>query len=180
MPSVRRSIPLRERPLDIGLLVFFAISLLLGTCIFNLEQIVIETPYAFAPPAWPPRFCIDIIHWWEKTFDPLMWARPAWYRAIVWMDELAFGPFYAVALYAFWRGRDWIRIPGIIWGAMMFTHVFILLFEELKGVHASPHPVVVILANAAWLVAPLVVGWRVLSQRHPFTRELTSLREPSS
>jgi hypothetical protein len=179
MSSVRRSIPLKQRPFDMVLLGFFAINLLFVTYIISLEQIVIETPFAYAPPAWPPRFFLNIIHWWEKTFDPLLWARPAWYRATIWLDVLVFGPFYAVALYAFWLGRDWIRIPSVIWGSIMFTNVFIILSDELKGIHASPHPVVVVMANAAWLVAPFVVGWRVLRSPHPFTYEVPSHTEPS-
>jgi hypothetical protein len=52
----------------------------------------------------------------------------------------------------------------------MFTNVFIILFDELRGAHASPHPMVVVMANAAWLLAPFVVGWRVRRQ-HPFMEE---------
>jgi hypothetical protein len=171
MASTRHPIPLKRRPLDIALLGFFAINLLLVTYVISLEQIVIDTPFAYAPPLWPPQPLLTVIHWWEKTFDPLLWARPAWYRATIWLDVLVFGPFYAVALYAFGRGRDWIRIPSIIWASIMFTNVFIILFDELGGAHASPHPVVVVMANAAWLLAPFVVGWRVRKQ-HPFTEEV--------
>jgi hypothetical protein len=28
------------------------------------------------------------------------------------------------------------------------------------------------MANAAWLLAPFVVGWRVLHKEHPFTEEV--------
>jgi len=30
----------------------------------------------------------------------------------------------------------------------------------------------VVMANAAWLLAPFVVGWRVLRSEHPFTEEI--------
>jgi hypothetical protein len=50
--------------------------------------------------------------------------------------------------------------------------VFIILFDELGGAYASPHPVVVVMANAAWLLAPFIVGWRVLRKQHPFTEEV--------
>ena len=172
MASLRRPIPLKQRPFDVALLGFFGINLLLVTYVISLEQIVIKTPFAYAPPAWPPQFLLTIIHWWEKTFDPLLWARPAWYRATIWLDVLAFGPYYATALYAFARGRDWIRIPSVIWASIMFTNVFIILSDELGGIHASPHPVVVVMANAAWLLAPFIVGWRVLRRQHPFTEEV--------
>ena len=155
------------------LLGFFAMNLLLVTYVISLEQIIVDSPSAFAPPIWPPRAALAVIHWWEQTYDPLLWARPAWYRATIWLDVLAFGPFYAMALYAYGRGRDWIRIPSVIWASVMFANVFIILFDELRGIHASPHPGVVVMANVAWLLTPFVVGWRVRGQ-HPFTEEVVA------
>jgi hypothetical protein len=166
---MRRSIPLSRRPLDAALLVFFAVNLLFTTYVVSLEQVVIDDPSRFAPPAWPPAALLALVHWWERSYDPLLWARPAWYRATIWLDVLAFGPFYAVALYAWARGRDWIRIPSIVWASMLFTNVVIILFDELRGVHATPHPGVVVAANAAWLLVPALVVARLARAEHPFT-----------
>jgi len=166
---MRRPIPLARRPLDIGLLAFFAVNLLFTTYVVSLEQVVIDDPSRFAPPAWPPAPLLALVHWWERTYDPLLWARPAWYRATIWLDLLVFGPFYAVALYAWGRGRDWIRLPSIVWASMLFTNVVIILFDELRGIHATPHPGVVVAANAAWLLVPVLVVWRLARSEHPFT-----------
>ena len=168
---MRRSVPLARRPLDWALLAFFAVNLLFTTYVVSLEQVIIADPSRFDPPVWPPAPLLALVHWWERTYDPLLWARPAWYRATIWLDVLAFGPFYAVALYAFARGRDWIRIPAVVWGAVLFTNVFIILFDELLGAHATPAPLVVVGANLPWLLAPFLVGWRVLRSPHPFTEE---------
>lgn len=70
------------------------------------------------------------MHGWERSFDPLLLARPAWYRATIWLDVLAFDPFHAAAIYAFARGREWIRLPSVISASMHFTKVFIILFDE--------------------------------------------------
>ena len=51
----------------------------------------------------------------------------------IWIDSLFFGPFYAVALYAYAKGRDFIRLPSIIWASVMMTNVTIILAEELWG-----------------------------------------------
>ncbi len=166
---MRQPIPLARRPLDIALIAFFAVNLFFTTYVVSFEQIAIDDPLHFTPPRWPPERLVALVHWYEKSFDPLLLARPAWYRATIWLDVLGFGPFYAVALYAWARGRDWIRIPSIVWASVMFTNVFIILFDELKGVHATPHPVAVVAANAAWLLAPFVVVWRVARSEHPFT-----------
>lgn len=168
---MRSPIPLSRRPLDIALIAFFATNLLFTTYVVSLEQLVVDDPSNYAPPLWPPAPFLALIHWYERSFDPLLLARPAWYRATIWMDVLGFGPFYAFAIYAFARGRDWIRIPCIIWASMMATNVFIILFDELLGVHATPHPVNVVGANAAWLLIPFVVVWRVARSEHPFTEE---------
>jgi hypothetical protein len=168
---MRQPIPLARRPLDWALLAFFAINLVFTTYVVSLEQVVIADPANFTPPIWPPPPLVALVHWWERSFDPLLWARPAWYRATIWLDVLVFGPFYVAAIIAFVRGRDWIRIPAVIWGSILFTNVFIILFDELLGVHATPAPLVVVGANLPWLLMPFVVGWRVLRSPHPFTEE---------
>jgi len=169
--AMRQSLPLRQRPFDVLLVVFFAINLLFTTYVVSLEQVVIVDIDHFVQPLWPPAPLLALVHWWERSFDPLLIARPAWYRATIWLDVLVFGPFYLAAIYAFVRGRDWIRIPAVIWGSVLFTNVFIILFDELLGVHATPHPFTVVGANLAWMLMPFVVGWRVLRSPHPFTVE---------
>jgi hypothetical protein len=167
---MRLAIPLSRRPLDVVLVAFFAVNLCFTTYVVSLEQLVIADPARFTAPPWPPAPLLALVHWWERTYDPLLLARPAWYRATIWLDVLAFGPFYAVAIYAFARGREWIRIPSVVWASMLFTNVFIILFDELGGVHASPAPAVVVAANAPWLLVPLVVIWRVTRSPHLFSR----------
>lgn len=171
---MRLVIPLSRRPLDVALVVFFAVNLLFTTYVVSLEQVVIADPFHFVQPVWPPARLLALVHWWERSFDPLLLARPAWYRATIWLDVLAFGPFYAAAIYAFVRGREWIRIPAVVWAASLFTNVFIILFDELAGVHATPHPGLVVSANAAWLVVPILVVWHVGVREHPFTVEASS------
>ena len=63
-------------------------------------------------------------------------ARPAWWRATIWIDALFFGPFYVFAIYAYIKGRNWIRFGSIIWASVMLTNVTIILFEEVMGEHA--------------------------------------------
>jgi hypothetical protein len=169
---MRLPIPLTRRPLDIGLLGFFIFNLLFVSYVISLEQIVISDPAFFVRPFWPPRGAIALVHWWEKTFDPLLWARPAWYRATIWIDVLLFGPFYAAAIYAFVRAREWIRMPCVLWAGMMLANVIIILFDEFLGVHEAPRPWVVLAANASWIVVPMIVVWRMARSEHPFTEEM--------
>jgi hypothetical protein len=152
-----RSVPLRERKIDVAILAFFLVNILFITYIVDIEQLIIPDPYHFSYPLWPPAPAVDAIHWWGSTFDPLVMARPVWWKMTIWFDALGFGPFYVVAIYAFATGKHWIRLPSIIYSAMLFTIVAIILGEELAGAHATPHFPIVFLANLPWLLFPLII-----------------------
>ncbi|MEM9555136.1 MAG: emopamil-binding family protein [Acidobacteriota bacterium] len=166
---MRESIPLRERRIDFLYLGFWLLNLTYITYIVDVEQLIIADPSNFEYPLWPPPFFVDMVHWWGHTYDPVLLARPPWWRATIWIDSLLFGPFYAFALYAYWKGRDWIKNPSLIWSGLMFANVTIILFEEMLGEHATPEPGIVLLANAPWLLMPLATAARVWST-YPFTR----------
>ncbi len=152
--------------LDVLLLIYFVFNLVAISYFFDIEQIVIPDTTSFTYPAWPPRFVVDLGHWWGRTFDPLLMARPVWWRATIWIDAVLFGPYYALAIYAFIRRRNWIRIPSIMYASVMLTNVTIILSEEIWGPHATPHLASVIGANASWIIAPLLLLWRM--RRKPF------------
>lgn len=163
-----KPIPLSQRRIDILILVFFIINLLIITYIVDLEQLVIPDPANFTYPAWPPAFMIDIIHNYGRTIDPLLIARPIWWKMTIWIDVLYFGPFYAFAIYAFLKGKAWIRVPSLVWSGMMLSNVIIILGEEIAGPHASPQLPLVLLLNAPWLLMPLVMIYRMARSPIPF------------
>lgn len=167
----RRVVPLARRPGDIAIIVFFLVNLLFITYVVDLEQLVIADPAHFSYPIWPPPVAVDAIHWWGRTFDPDLIAREAWWKMTIWIDNLLFGPFYVVAIYAYLKGKEWIRIPSIIYSSMLLTNVLIILGEEYAGAHASPHFPIVLLANLPWLVFPLYIIYRMWRHEHPFSEE---------
>jgi hypothetical protein len=167
---MREVIPLRERPVDWLLLGFFIINLGFITYIVDLEQLVIADRWHFDYPRWPPAAMVDLVHWWGDHYDPLLNARPEWWRATIWLDSLIFGPFYAFAIWAIVKGKEWIRIPAFFWSGMMFAIVSIIMFEELTGPHRSPTPMTVTLANLPWWLLPFIVTRRFARSEHPFTR----------
>jgi hypothetical protein len=164
------SIPLSKRPGDIALLVFFWVNILTITYMQGLEQLVIADPNDFEYPLWPPRFMVDMVHWWGRNFDPLLMARPTWWKVIIGIDVVFFGPFYVSAIYAFTKGKEWIRIPSIIYASVMLTMVTVITGEEMFGPHATPELGIVLLANGPWALFPLFLLYRMISQPHPFTR----------
>jgi len=168
---MRIPIPLSKRPADVVLLVFFFINILFITYIVDLETLVIADPNNFTYPAWPPPFMVDIIHNYGRTIDPVLIARPVWWKMTIVIDAVFFGPYYVAAIYAFIKDKEWIRIPSIIYSSVLMTNVIIILGEEFFGPHATPQPLIVFLLNAPWLFMPMLLIYRMWKHPHPFTIE---------
>eukprot|EP00727_Mastigamoeba_balamuthi_P009901 m51a1_g5533 hypothetical protein (190) ;mRNA; r:454039-454712 len=169
--AARVVVPLRQRPWDIAFIAFFIVNLTVITYVVDVEQLVIDDPNSFEYPVWPPRAAVDVIHWYGRNYDPPLMAREPWWRMTIWLDSLLFGPFYAFAIYAFWRGRDWIRLPSAMWAGVMLANVSIILWEELLGRHATPRRAEVLALNAPWFLSPWLMMARMWCSNHPFTRK---------
>jgi hypothetical protein len=167
---MREIIPLKQRPVDFLFICFFLVNLLFITYIIDLEQLVIPDTVSFSYPAWPLPCMVDLVHWWGKNFDPALMAREPWWKATIWIDALFFGPFYAFAVYAFIKGKEWIRIPSFLYAGVIMTNVTIILSEEFFGAFASPHPWIVLLVNIPWFAFPAALIVRMWLTEHPFTR----------
>lgn len=165
-----KPIPFSQRSVDWIFVGFFLINFFFITYIVDIEQIIIPDPTNFTPPIWPPEPFVRLIHWYGNSFDPLLIARPQWWKMTIWVDSLFYGPFYAVAIYAFVKGRDWIRIPAFFYSGMMFMGVFIILGEEIAGPHATAHLPLVLVLNLPWLLTPIFLTLR-LRKEHPFARD---------
>ncbi|PNY82634.1 EXPERA domain-containing protein [Deinococcus koreensis] len=152
---------LRTRPTDVVLLLFFVLNLGFITYVVDLEQLVIADPERFQPPLWPPAPLVELIHWYGRAADPLLMARPPFWRATIWMDNLLFGPFYVAAIVAFVRQAEWIRVPSLVYAGMLLANVNCILFEELQGLHRTPQPALVLALNAPWVLVPLYLIWRM-------------------
>src|SRR5262249_1817142 len=162
-------IPLSKRRGDYLIVAFFVLNLFFITYIVDFEQLVISDPNNFTYPAWPPPFFVDMVHNYGRTLDPLLIARPVWWKMTILIDSVLFGPFYAAGIYAFIKGKEWIRIPCFIYSGLLFANVIIILGEELWGPHAAPQPGIVLLLNAPWLLMPIFISYRMWRSEHPFT-----------
>ena len=163
----QQTIRFSQRRVDWIFVGFFLINFFFITYIVDIEQITIPDPRNFEQPLWPPEPFIKLSHWYGSAFDPLLMARPQWWKMTIWMDSLFYGPFYAFAIYAFIKGRDWIRIPAFFYSGMMFMGVSIILGEEIAGPYATPHLSLVFALNLPWLLTPIFLTLR-LWREHPF------------
>jgi len=150
-------LPLRRRPVDWLFVGFFLLNLGFITYIVDLEQLIIADPNHFDYPLWPPAPLVDLVHSYGRQYDPLLMARPPFWRMTIWIDVLLFGPFYLAALIAFAKGRRWIKGPAAVWAGMMMSNVLIILMEERYGQWATPHWWVVLALNIPWLLMPVAV-----------------------
>jgi hypothetical protein len=169
-----RTIPLQRRPLDIVILGFFLVNLLVITYVVDFEQLIIPDAAHFTYPLWPPRVAVDVIHWYGRTFDPVLIARPVWWKMTIVIDDVLFGPFYLFAIYAFIKGKGWIRIPSFWYSAMLFTNVVIILGEERFGAYATPQFPMVLMLNLPWLLFPFVITARMAARPEPFSEKLAA------
>jgi len=165
-----KTIPFAQRRMDWLFVFFFLINFFFITYIVDVEQIIIRDPNNYQQPIWPPELMVKLIHWYGSSFDPLLMARPVWWRMTIWIDSLFYGPFYAFAIYAFIKGRDWIRIPAIFYSGMMFTGVVVILGEEFAGPYATPHLPLVFGLNLPWLLMPIFLTLR-MRKEHPFAMD---------
>lgn len=172
MAAARRPIPLRRRRLDWLLLAFFALNLFFITYFVDIEQLTVASPFHFTYPLWPPRPFVDMVHSYGLKYDPLLMARPAFWRMGIWIDVIWNGPFYACAIYAIIRGREWIRVPALVWCGSMSAVVLMILAEEYNGIHQTPHFGFVLALNLPWLLLPVGTFAR-LAREHPFTELVT-------
>ena len=159
--------PFSKRRVDWIFVGFFLLNLLFITYIVDIEQLIISDPNNFVQPPWPPAAMVNLVHQYGHAFDPLLLARPIWWKMTIWLDVLIYGPFYVFAIYAFIRGRDWIRLPAIFYSGMLFADVFIILGEEFAGPHAAPQFPLVLVLNLPWLMVPVFLTLR-LRHEHPF------------
>ncbi|MEV7626911.1 emopamil-binding family protein [Actinoplanes sp. NPDC089786] len=164
MAGKTETVPLRKRLIDALFVAFFAVNAVVVTYTIDIEQLVIGDPAHFSYPFWPPPPVVDFIHWYGRSFDPLLMARPAFWQMTIWIDVLLFGPFYLAGIYAFARSRAWIRIPALAWSGMMAANVLIILMEERYGVSASPNFGVMLAAYLPWLLAAVAM---ILRMRGP-------------
>jgi hypothetical protein len=165
---VRRIIRLGRRRYDWVLLAFFAVNLCFITYFIDIEQLTIANPAHFHYPAWPPPAIVNLVHSYGHHYDPLLMARPAFWRMTIWIDVLWNGLFYLAAIYAIARGREWIRVPALVWSGSMTAVVLVILAEEHSGIHRSPHFWVVLLLNLPWLALPVLTIIR-MARAHPFS-----------
>ena len=75
----------------------------------------------------PEVLKVGLKGWTEVSGDALMRNPPVWFKALVAGELLLQLPFFGVAVYAFMRKCDWIRMPAIIYATHTCTTLIPIL-----------------------------------------------------
>lgn len=169
-------IALSERPYDWFFVVMFGL--------FSLTSFLTDPVTLLGRPDPHSRWFMSRFVYNSGT-DSLIYAAPRFVQVSVGTSAVLFGVFYLVLIYAFARGREWIRLPAVFYAGMvvMGTGVYIAvgllgdapLFQLACGLGSTyDYKFVNVAKSLAFnlpypLVALLLVArmWR----DHPFTRQ---------
>jgi hypothetical protein len=147
--------PPPRRPLDVALSAFFAISIVYGFA-FSLPEALGVTVSPDSP--WPP---LRSLYGWAVTQEPGHLAPTPTLIASLLFDGFVQSPFLLVLVYALLRARAWIRVPALVYCGAAIANMYFYFFATWFGAHPPPHPAIYWPLNLPWLIAPIVLAWRL-------------------
>jgi hypothetical protein len=152
-----RPLTLRERPLDLFLVLCFSVfaftSLVMEMYIvFDVDLRTATDPFG---RAW--RFYCQ--------WDPLFLDTPLWLRIMCGIDGFVFGPFYLLLIWALWRERAWIRLPALLYVAAIVYSTVVYFGYEFVAERERANLLMVVLINVPYTIVPLLLGWRMWPSR---------------
>lgn len=147
-----------RRPLDLGLLLFFSISILYGF-LFSLPE-GLGVPVSADSP-WPP---LRSLHGWAVAQEPAHLDPPANLIAACLFDGFFQAPMLCFLMWGLIRQSPAIRLPVLIYVGAAVTNMFFYFAETFLGPHPPENLAVYLPANIPWLIAPMILAWRVRSE----------------
>lgn len=149
--------PIRRRPLDLALALFFAVSVLYGL-LFSLPE-GLGVPVAPDSP-WPP---LRALHGWAVAQEPAHLDPPPVLIASCLFDGFVQAPALVAVILGLVRLRPWLRPLGLVYAGAAVTNMAFYFTQTFLGPHPPPHTATYLAFNLPWLVAPAVLGLRVLA-----------------
>jgi hypothetical protein len=151
--------PIYRRPLDLLLALFFTTSILYGF-LFSLPE-GLGVPVA-PDSSWPP---LRALYAWSVTEEPAHLDPPPSLIASCLFDGLFQAPMLVFILAGLLRQRAWLRPLGLIYSGAAVTNMFFYFTQTFLGPHPPPNTAYYLAFNLPWLIAPAVLGLRVLLGR---------------
>ena len=163
-----RSLSIFRRPLDLGLVVFFVLSILYGFLDSLPEAIGLKvTPDS----PWPP---LRSLYDWAVAQEPQHLNPPTSLIATTLFDGFIQTPILFFVIFGLIKMTPWIRTLSLVYTGAAVTNMFMYFVTTFIGSNPPPHPWVYLPFNLPWLIAPAILGLRMLPA-HPFARQQTRL-----
>lgn len=129
--------------------------ILLGFLAFFSFNAIVLNPLALAgfPEASGP---LATAGGWYAGSDPLYADPPPWMRFSLWWGTVLSGAYLLVAVYAFWKQREWIRNWTLLYAAAALFETVQYFVLEFQSEEPETNLLVVTMFNLPWLFVP---GW---------------------
>jgi len=157
--STSGSTSILRRPLDLILAVFFTTSILYGL-LFSLPE-GLGVPVAPDSP-WPP---LRALHGWAVAEEPAHLDPPPSLIASCLFDGFFQAPVLIFVVFGLVRQRSWLRTIGLVYAGAAVTNMLYYFTQTRLGPHPPPNMVYYMAFNLPWLIAPAVLGARVVLAR---------------
>ena len=105
--------------------------------------------------------------WWCRAADPVLQLNPLWIKYLSLLSPVVFAPFYLASIYAVSRGRDWIRIPSVMYASVLFVDLSCFTVEAIWGELPSPNLGIFWCGYGYYQLFPLLLLYRFWADR-PF------------
>lgn len=153
--------PLIRRPLDLGLVLFFMISVVYGL-LFSLPE-GLGVPVSPDSP-WPP---LQWLYEWAVAEEPAHLDPPPNLIAATLFDGLFQAPALLLIIYGLIRQSPWLKSLALFYSGAAITNMFYYFMETFLGPHPPPNTGYYLAFNLPWLIAPALLALRVLLTPKP-------------
>jgi hypothetical protein len=151
------------RKLDLGLVAFFAVTILYGL-VYSLPE-GLGVPVSPDSP-WPP---LRSLHSWAVAQEPAHLDPPPVLIASCLFDGLVQAPLLAFVIYGLLKRRPWVRTLSLVYAGAAVTNMFFYFATTFMGPTPPPNLAVYLPFNLPWLIAPALLGLRMLPEKAPMT-----------
>ncbi len=157
--------PIHQRPLDLALALFFSVSVLYGF-LFSLPE-GLGVPVAPDSP-WPP---LRALYDWAIVEEPAHLDPPPNLIAACLFDGFFQAPVLVFVIFGLVRLRSWLVPLGLVYAGAAVANMFFYFVQTFLGPHPPANTAYYLAFNLPWLIAPAVLGVRLLTAEEPLSRD---------
>ncbi|MEN9698864.1 MAG: hypothetical protein RLZZ301_62 [Bacteroidota bacterium] len=161
-----KQLPLSQRKFDYFFIVFFSLFF-----ITSMISDMLPTVYGELVPNHPNPL-MKANYDYAYGCDPLFLHPPVWMRFVTGLSAFVYGPFYLVLVYAFWKGKNWIQVPAVMYGTLISVITGVIVFGvEFFGEAEwqCQNPGKFLPLNLPYVLIPMLLIIR-MRKENPFSR----------